>query len=145
MESVWVRVYFPDTNQGLIYGWKHCPTPANLQHISGTPPAILDFLVLYPPFRCEDHLIIWFIAGEFYKKPRTSLKKNSHLKTSAPSWGLGFWDRIPRAWQPPPLEDIPFATNIKMRDTSAAFPRYPSNTGWYICCDVYNAPKNIQQ
>ena len=95
MESVWVRVYFPDTNQGLIYGWKHCPTPANLQHISGTPPAILDFLLLYPPFRCEDHLIIWFMVGESTKKPKNRrIKKISHLKNSAPSWdwdfGIGF-------------------------------------------------------
>lgn len=35
--------------QGRIYGRKHCPTPANLQHLSGTPPAILDFLLYIHP------------------------------------------------------------------------------------------------
>ena len=135
--------------QGRIYGRKHCPTPANLQHISGTPPAILDFLLLYPPFRWEDHLIIWFMIGESTKKPKKTLhKKLSHLHNSAPSWD---WDYIPRdgslrllrIFPPRYMASLPrlLHTNIKMGDTSTAFPRYRSNTGWYICCDVYNAPK----
>lgn len=129
--------------QGLIYGRKHCPTPANLQHISGTPPAILDFLLSKPPFRCEDHLIVWFMVGESTKTPkRRCIKKKSRISRIQhhPGIGITFLGMAASAsWGYSP-QDI----WLRMGDTSTALPRY-RRIQVDICCDVYNAPKNIQQ